>query len=128
LLLGHQQLCISPVSFRLASRPGDSAGELGCQPSTGCVYVDTSPGGEIQSYFDASPDDTLAAEVALQQAIDADNDKWYGLDQTCIGYTNDKYNEFAEEYQNSSSDLPDRPPPPRHPLRRLQDALMGWMF
>ena len=94
----------------------------------GCVYPDTEQGGEIQSYFEASPEDTLSAEVALLRSAEADNDAWYGVEETCRSYSNEKYKEFAEKYQNSSSDPPDRPAAPRNPLRSLQDALMGWMF
>jgi len=86
---------------------------------TGCVYDDAEKGGPIKAYFETTPEQDAEAIAALEAAAAEDSEAYYGLDDTCRTYSQDKYNDFSSKYQNSSSNPPSRPDAPRSPFRQF---------
>jgi RHS repeat-associated protein len=86
---------------------------------TGCVYTDTELGGPIEAYFQTTPEQDAEAIAALDASAAEDSKAYYGVQDTCRTYSQDKYSDLSSVYQNSSSYPPDRPGSPRSFFRKI---------
>lgn len=74
----------------------------------GTPYEDIEKGGEILSYFPQDPQQDMQAIIEHSMALNDDGKSWYGIDETCQGYSESWYDKLKYDFNGQEQEPPAR--------------------